>query len=226
MRTVAPSWTPSSRRRRSTPSRSRMRSKWANPSSLSKFVIAARRSIRSPETTKTPSSIRTSKGSSPRSTMCTGSGVANAFAGRRRDAAQPRPLAAQFFEALPCERDVEFRDDREAGALEQGGIPGAQFVFDRGAIGEELVAALRPFDQVDEDTGPLDVSQETIAQPGPFVSAFDQPRDIDHDERGLIVDPNDAQVGLEGRERIVGDLRAGRRDDREQGRFAGIREPD
>ena len=54
------------------------------------------------------------------------------------------------------------------------------------------------------------------------MRAFDQPGNVDHDERLFVGDAHDAELRFERRERIVGDLRARRRDHREQRRFSGV----
>ncbi len=72
----------------------------------------------------------------------------------------------------------------------------------------------------------LDVAQETVAEPRTFVRAFDQAGDVDHHERFEIRDAHDAELRLEGGERVVGDLRPRRADDRQQRRLAGVGQTD
>ncbi len=50
--------------------------------------------------------------------------------------------------------------------------------------------------------------------------------DVGHDERTVPADVDDAEVGRQGRERIVGDERPGRRDARDQGGLPGVGEAD
>ena len=59
-----------------------------------------------------------------------------------------------------------------------------------------------------------------------LAGALDQPGDVGDDELGRVVDAHDAEVRLERRERVVGDLRACRRDDADQRALADVREPD
>src|SRR6266487_6489108 len=54
------------------------------------------------------------------------------------------------------------------------------------------------------------------------MRALDDPRDVGDDEGAIVGHPDDAEVRLEGRERIVGDLGARGRDHREQCALAGI----
>src|SRR5436309_628791 len=49
------------------------------------------------------------------------------------------------------------------------------------------------------------------------MGAFDEARDVRHDEALVLVHGHDTEVWYQGRERIVGDLRARVRNGREQG---------
>src|SRR5215211_7260688 len=55
------------------------------------------------------------------------------------------------------------------------------------------------------------------------MSAFDQSGNVGHDEGSVHRKLDDAQVGILGRERIVGDLRPGARHPAEQRALAGVR---
>ena len=78
-------------------------------------------------------------------------------------------------------------------------------------------------DEVDQHARAFDVSQELVAQAGAGVGAFDQARDVGHDERAVDIELHDAEVRRFGRERIVGDFRAGARDAAQQRALAGVR---
>ena len=108
---------------------------------------------------------------------------------------------------------------------------------ERRVVGLELVAddAVRPLgiaigavDDVDEDPGPLDVAQEGVAEAGALAGALDEARDVGDRRPALVLvaEVEHAEVRLERRERVVGDLRPCRRERREEGRLAGIRQPD
>ena len=71
----------------------------------------------------------------------------------------------------------------------------------------------------------LDVPQEIEAKAATFGRAWDQARHIG-DGEGVVPRRHHAQVGRKRGERIVGDLRLGRRDDRHQRRLACRRKPD
>ncbi len=62
-------------------------------------------------------------------------------------------------------------------------------------------------------------------EPGALVRALDQPRQVGDDE-AVVADLDRAELGLERGERVVGDLRPGARDAREEGRLAGVRQAD
>ena len=68
--------------------------------------------------------------------------------------------------------------------------------------------------------------KKAVAESRALVRAFDQPGNVDHHERFFGAEAHDAELRLERRKRIVGDLRARRRDRGEQRRFAGVREAD
>ena len=70
------------------------------------------------------------------------------------------------------------------------------------------------------------MAQEAVAQSVALVRAFDQPRNVGHDERALVVGLDHAQVGLERGEWIIGDFGARGRNARDQRGFARVRETD
>ena len=68
--------------------------------------------------------------------------------------------------------------------------------------------------------------QETKADALALVRPFDDARNVRHHERLAIVVVHDAQVGLQRRKRIVGNLGLGGADHRQQGGLARVRETD
>ena len=78
-------------------------------------------------------------------------------------------------------------------------------------------------DQVQQQPRALQVAQELVAEPGAFGGAFDQARNVGDDEALLGRDADDAEIRMQRRERIVGDLRPRVRDRRDQRRLAGVR---
>src|SRR5699024_7269190 len=71
-----------------------------------------------------------------------------------------------------------------------------------------------------------DVPQKLVPQALPLAGAFDEPRQIGHDEASSVRDLDDAEVWCDRRKVIVGDLRLGLGDDRKQRRFAYGRKAD
>ena len=81
-------------------------------------------------------------------------------------------------------------------------------------------------DQMNQQPGALNVAQELRAKACAGVRAFDQSGDVGYDEADffllffvafLTFDQDDAEVRLERGEGIIGDLRTGGRDARDQG---------
>jgi hypothetical protein len=72
------------------------------------------------------------------------------------------------------------------------------------------------------------VPKERVTQAGTAARALDETRHVRDGRPPLVVltELHDAEVGLEGGERVVGDLRGGGGDGRKQGRLAGVRQPD
>ena len=76
-----------------------------------------------------------------------------------------------------------------------------------------------------EDGGALDMTEEAVADAGPFMSAFDQPGNVGKHEIGAV-DAHHAEIGVKRGEGIVGDLRLGRADRGQEGRLSGIGKSD
>ena len=76
-----------------------------------------------------------------------------------------------------------------------------------------LGVARRAVDDVDEDPRPLDVAQEGMTETGAAAGALDEPGHVGDGRPAVVAvaELDDAEVRLEGRERVVGDLRASRR---------------
>ena len=67
------------------------------------------------------------------------------------------------------------------------------------------------------------MAQETQSQSASLTGSLDDTGDIGHDKRLLAAIRHDAQIGLQSRERIVGNLGLSGADDAEQGGFSRIR---
>jgi len=107
---------------------------------------------------------------------------------------------------------VELVEDDDRWLLHERLIVEAQLLADHPVV--PLRVARRPVNHLDQDPSPLDVAQERVAQAGPGRGALDEARDVR--DRGppvpVVAEVHDPEVGFEGRERVVGDLRSGRRD--------------
>ncbi len=69
---------------------------------------------------------------------------------------------------------------------------------------------------------PLDMPQETVANTPALVRAFDEARNVGHDDLDAV-DADDAQIGDQRRERVVGNLGSCVRRGRQKRRLAGVR---
>ena len=80
-------------------------------------------------------------------------------------------------------------------------------------------------DQMKDHCAALDMAEKAGADPDPLARALDQSGEVGQDEL-LVMQPHDAELRLQGRERVVGDLRPGMRDRGEKGRLAGVGQAD
>ena len=123
-------------------------------------------------------------------------------------------------------------DDEHRLVLEllAGGVPSGkerQLLHDHVEVLDRFATARgRDVDQVDEHLGPFEVAEESMAEAMTRVRAFDQPGHVRHDERPLAGQADDAEVGAERGEGIVGDLRPRRRDAGDHRRLPGVGEAD
>ena len=60
--------------------------------------------------------------------------------------------------------------------------------------------------EMKQQSGSLDMSQESIAKSVPFVRSFDQARDVGDYKSAEVSHVDDAQMRLERRERIIGNF--------------------
>lgn len=72
----------------------------------------------------------------------------------------------------------------------------------------------------------LDVLEELDPETSSVTRTLDQAWDVGNDEIAVLVDRHDSQARLERGERIGSDLGASARDDRQQGRLAGVGQTD
>jgi len=94
-------------------------------------------------------------------------------------------------------------------------------VFD----GVGAAAGVADVDEVEQEAGALDVAEELDAEAGAEVGAFNEAGHVGDDVGflvGFFTDGDDAEVGLEGGEGVVGDFGLGGGDARDEGGFAGV----
>ena len=72
----------------------------------------------------------------------------------------------------------------------------------------------------------LDMAEEAVPEAGALVGALDQAGNVGEHEFAARRAPDDAELGRERGERIIGDLGLGARDGGEEGRLAGIGQAD
>ena len=102
-----------------------------------------------------------------------------------------------------------------------------EFLVDGAVVLDRVAAGVRrEVDEVHEQLRARQVAQEAGAEPGAVRSPGDQARDVGDDEALALLEAHDAQVRRERREGVVGDLRLGRGDRRDQRALAGVREAD
>ena len=117
--------------------------------------------------------------------------------------------------------------DHEPRPVEQLGPVAGQLVEQHPfLLGRRHAVERGEVDQQAQHAGPLDVAEELVPEPTALARPLDQPGDVGDDELVVVVEAHHAEVGLERRERVVGDLRLGRRDDADQRALADVREPD
>ena len=91
--------------------------------------------------------------------------------------------------------------------------------------GVGTAAGIRDIDEVDEEVGALDVAQEAVTEAGALVRALDEAGNVGND-KGLLIgsfaDGDDAEIGLEGGEGVVGDFGFGGGDARDERGLADV----
>ena len=138
-----------------------------------------------------------------------------------------------------------FKPRAIGGGVQLGGDDDHRFFCERRAKGMEFAiddfegmnrvisVRIARVDQMNEEARAFDVAEEANAEAGAFVRAFDEAGQIGDDESaaelramsaGAAVSVDNAKVGLERSEWIVGNFRARGRDYRDQGGFAHVGE--
>ena len=255
IRTVSPVATPARRSSASTPSRDRSRWNRSADSSTSKSVWAAIRSIRRPRTRNAPSGVALDGEAVAERLEADGRRRPPAPAAdraRRRRAAARRASARSS--AMPVAgrgRDRDARPGRPAAG--RPGTParrpaavGRSILLNATSIGFSRSAGscassssrMTPWSHSGSRAEPSTTWTRTRVRstwrrkawprPAPWLAPSMRPGTsaIVGRRSSSLAEVEHAEVRLEGRERVVGDLRAGGGERREEGRLAGVRQPD
>ena len=99
---------------------------------------------------------------------------------------------------------VELVKGNDLGTFGETGAVGFEFGLD-GFVGSDRVFA-GEIDEVQQDAGAFDVTQEVVAQSDAHVCAFDETGDIGEDGAVTGGFADDAEVRDEGCERVIGDF--------------------
>ena len=109
---------------------------------------------------------------------------------------------------------------RVSGQLDRETV---ELVADRGEVGQRIPPAGRRYvDHVHQHLRPFEVAEKAMAESVAGVRALDETRNVGQHEAPLVVEPHDSQMRIQGRERIVGHLRARCREAPHEGRLADI----
>ena len=129
------------------------------------------------------------------------------------------PLGDQLVRPL-AGHQISLREHDQLGQQLQPGAVGAQLLPHRLVRRSGVLA--RDVDQVDQHAAALHVGEELVAEPGTQRGALDQAGDVGEDELALL-GLERAEHRLDGRERVLGNLRRRPRQPSQKRRLAGVR---
>ena len=126
--------------------------------------------------------------------------------------------------------EVGLRQRQHPRQTREALVVGGELALDRRVVGDRIrLRAHRQLgcevEHVHEQTRALDVREEVVAEAGAIARAFDQAGDVGDDQLALLALEH-AEHRRERRERVVGDLRRGASEPREQRGLASVRQPD
>ena len=131
-------------------------------------------------------------------------------------AGQPSPARNRSAASCPAVvQQVGLVDDHDGGPLEELGAERAELAADRVERHRPRVGAVPAVEHVQQQRRALDVRQEAVPEPGALAGALDEPGDVGDHGRPLA-EVQHAEVGVDGRERVRGDLGVRPRQRREQ----------
>ena len=153
----------------------------------------------------------------------------NVHARRSMSSRQPSPVSAEMGKTGASRSCSRRRSDRDAVAraalvaasrstllsTSQRGLRTSAASYFRSSstialASRHRIAAVverRDVDDVQQQPRAREVAQELVAEPRAFGRAFDQAGNVGDHEAAVVVDAHHAEVGVQRRERIVGDLR-------------------
>jgi hypothetical protein len=136
-----------------------------------------------------------------------------------QDAEDPLVLDAERWCLGP---QVDLVEDDDLRSLVQAGAVRGELGIDRTPALVRLV--LGRVDDVHEQPRALEVSEELVAEPDALASALDQTGHVGDNELAPVRGLHRPEHRGERRERVLGDLRTGVRDSRQERRLARVRE--
>ena len=139
-----------------------------------------------------------------------------------RDGGDDDSLRVVVEERADVGHDVGLRAEHDPGPFEQLGLVLAELLQEHPLLLVGVDAMLSvdvlagEVEHQAQDPRPLDVAEELVTEPLALAGALDETGNVGDDELGIVIETDHAEVRLERRERVVGDLRLGRRDHRDQ----------
>jgi len=143
---------------------------------------------------------------------------------------------AQRFEARAIGGGIKLGGNHDHGLLGERFAEGGKLAIDDfKGVDWVLVVRIARINQMNKEARALNVAEEANTEAGAFMCAFNEAGEIGHDKSAAklgavpasaAVGIDDAEVGLERGERIVGNFRACSRDHRDQSGFSGVRKTD
>ena len=96
---------------------------------------------------------------------------------------------------------------QDAGSLEEPMAISIKLVLHHPEISDRIVCS--GINQMNQQSGALDVAQEVVAEPGSLGGTRDESWDVSEDGSVTAGSAHDPEVGDQGCERVVGDFGAG-----------------
>ncbi len=119
---------------------------------------------------------------------------------------------------------VEFVESDNLGPFGEAGAIGFEFGLN-GFVGSDRVF-VGEIDEMQQDSGAFDVTQKIVTQSDAHVGAFNETGNVGKDRAVTGGFADDAKVGDEGGEGVVGDFGPCGGEGRDQGRFSGVGQAD